>query len=157
VTDSQPFVPDDFTVPHTLQTESFRLEPLLPDHNEADYAAWTSSIDHIKATPGFADWSWPHPMSLDENLGDLTMHAAHFTLGVGFTYTVLRNAPEGDADGDVIGCVYIYPADDDPAVAVVRSWVRVSEADLDQPLADAVAAWLASGAWPFAAVRYAGR
>ncbi len=36
--------------------------------SESDYAAWTSSIDHIMATPGFAGWGWPHEMPLDENL-----------------------------------------------------------------------------------------
>jgi len=154
VTESQPFVPDDFRVPDGLVTDRFRLEPLGPEHNAADYAAWTSSFDHIRSTPGFTDRSWPHPMSLDENLGDLTMHAAHFTLGVGFTYTVIDVDVD---DGDVIGCVYIYPVDDAPTVAQVRSWVRVSHAELDAPLAQAVAQWLASDAWPFPEVRYTGR
>jgi len=152
VTESAAFVPDDFPVPDGLVTDRFRLEPLGPEHNEADYSAWTSSMDHIKNTPGFTDGSWPHPMTIDENLGDLTMHAAHFTLGLGFTYTVL----EPDSN-DVIGCVYIYPADNDPTVAEVRSWVRATHAELDRPLADAVAQWLTGDAWPFPSVRYAGR
>jgi hypothetical protein len=29
------------------------LEPLDARHNESDYAAWTSSREHTKATPGF--------------------------------------------------------------------------------------------------------
>jgi hypothetical protein len=152
VTESVAFVPEDFPVPQGLKTDRFRLEPLGPEHNAADYEAWTSSMDHIRQTPGFVDYSWPQPMTLDENLGDLMMHAAHFTLGVGFTYTVLDAA-----DDDVIGCVYIYPAKDDPAAAQVRSWVRRSHADLDEPLAQVVAAWLASDAWPFPSVTYLGR
>jgi hypothetical protein len=28
----------------------FVLEPLGPEHNEQDFAAWTSSMDHIIAT-----------------------------------------------------------------------------------------------------------
>jgi hypothetical protein len=152
VTEGGTFVPEGFIAPRHLSTPQFRLEPLAPEHNEADYAAWTSSMDHIQATPGFGESDWPHPMSLDDNRGDLTMHAAHFTLSLGFTYTVLD--PE---DGDVIGCVYIYPAADDPQVASVRSWVRASKAELDEPLAQAVGTWLASDAWPFPAVRYEGR
>jgi hypothetical protein len=50
----RPFVPADFAVPTGLMAEAFRLEPLGPQHNAADYAAWTASIDHILATPGFA-------------------------------------------------------------------------------------------------------
>src|SRR5207247_10666069 len=64
----QLFVPADFMVPDGLMTGEFRLEPLGPQHNTADYAAWTASIGHIRATPGFAGGSWPHQMSLAENL-----------------------------------------------------------------------------------------
>ena len=65
------FVPVDFAVPGGLTAEEFRLEPLGPQHNAADYAAWTASIGHIQATPGFAGTGWPHEMSLAENLRDL--------------------------------------------------------------------------------------
>jgi hypothetical protein len=52
-------VPADFAVPDGLMAGEFRLEPLGPQHNEADYAAWTTSIDHIRGTPGFPDGRWP--------------------------------------------------------------------------------------------------
>ncbi len=74
--------------------EAFLLEPLGPQHNVADYAAWTSSLDHIRATPGFADRSWPHEMSSDENLADLERHARDFEARTGFTYTVLDPSDE---------------------------------------------------------------
>jgi hypothetical protein len=45
------FVPPDFAVPARLETELFTLEPLGPEHNERDYDAWTSSKEHIHATP----------------------------------------------------------------------------------------------------------
>ncbi len=73
------FVPEDFVVPRVLATEAFRLEPLGPEHNEGDYQAWTSSISHIRATPGFEGRPWPTPdMTPAENLGDLEQHAADF-------------------------------------------------------------------------------
>ena len=110
---------------------SFRLEPLSPRHNEADYAAWTSSIEHIRATPGFAGRNWPDPaMTLEQNLADLQMHAEHFARRQGFTYTVLDAA-----SGEVIGCVYIYPADRPGRDARVRSWVRADPAAQDTGLA----------------------
>src|SRR5687768_17071074 len=100
------FVPEHFAVPRTLRTDVFRLEPLGPQHNAADYAAWTSSIDHIRATPGFGNRSWPrHGITLEENLADLKRHAADFADRTGFTYAVL------DHHAEVIGCVYIYPSE----------------------------------------------
>ena len=57
-----PFVPTDFEPPTTLGSDHFRLEPLGPQHNEADHAAWTSSIAHIRSTPGFPDGNWPPPI-----------------------------------------------------------------------------------------------
>ncbi len=142
---STPFVPDDFEPPTSLTGDGFRLEPLGPRHNESDHAAWTSSIDHIRSSAGYPDGRWPPPegMSLEENLADLRRHAADFESRKGFTFTVLD--PVG---GDVIGCVYLYPAEGDEHDVSVQSWVRADHADLDGPLADAVAAWLAAD-WPW--------
>ena len=109
------FVPAGFVAPVALDDTRFRLRPLGPEHNAADYAAWTSSMDHIRATPGFEDWGWPQPMTLDENRRDLERHASDFVDRTGFTYTVL--AP---ADDTVIGCVYIYPGNDADHDASVR-------------------------------------
>ena len=145
-----PFVPDDFVVPRSLVTSVFRLEPLGPEHNEDDYAAWTSSIDHIRSTPGMQGRSWPRPMTLDENLSDLEGHARDFANRTGFTYTV-RDA----GSGEIIGCVYIYPWKNEPGVRVL-SWVRADRASLDAPLYEAVSQWLRT-AWPFTSVAYAPR
>ena len=153
-TDDRPraFVPDGFAVPRELVTGEFRLEPLGPQHNAGDYEAWMSSIDHIRATPGFEGWRWPDPeMTPEQNLGDLKQHAEEFAERSGFTYTVLD-----PGSGRVIGCVYIYPSKDAEGVADVRSWVRADRAELDVPVHDAVSAWLAD-AWPFTAVSYAPR
>ena len=138
-------VPEDFVVPRELVTERFRLEPLGPQHNDSDYAAWTSSIDHIHATPGFESRRWPPPggMSPAQNLEDLREHAEEFENRTGFTSTVIETGT-----GEVIGCVYIYPSG-------VRSWVRADRAELDKPLYEAVREWLAG--WPLATVDYAPR
>lgn len=139
------FVPPGFTPPTTLVTERFRLEPLGPQHNDADLAAWTSSIEHIRATPGYPDGRWPphDGMPSDDNLRDLRRHAADFEKRAGFTFTVLD-----PVDDDVIGCVYLYPADSDEHDVSIQSWARTDRADLDVPLADAVADWVAT-AWPW--------
>jgi hypothetical protein len=136
-------VPDGFEPPPGLETPGFRLEPLAPEHNERDYEAWTSSMEHIRASPGYGvDASWPHPMTKAENLADLERHARDFASRAGFTYSVL------DDSDDVIGCVYVYPAEDGVHDASVQSWVRSSRAELDPELRAVVANWLASS-WPF--------
>lgn len=143
------FVPDDFEVPRELHGDGFRLEPLTVAHNEADHAAWMSSIDHIHASPGFEDRPWPSEMSLEENAEDLRQHEQDWHARTGFTYTVL------DPGGDVIGCVYIYPSDEEQFDAAVRSWVRSDHGELDIPLRRTVARWLERD-WPFEEIRYAG-
>jgi hypothetical protein len=126
------FVPPAFVVPAGLTAEQFRLDPLGPQHNAVDYDAWTSSIDHIHATPGFTEERWPHPMNLADNLRDLERHAQDFAERRGFTYTVLATDT-----GDVIGCVYIYPprgGGGDQRRVTVQSWVRADHAALDPVL-----------------------
>ncbi len=145
------FVPPEFVAPPPLETPLFRLEPLGPKHNEADYAAWTSSVEHIRRTPGWPDGRWPDGRSLADNLRDLRRHADDFESRRGFTYTVLD-----PATADVIGCVYIYPEPGGLDRAHVKSWVRASRPELDVPLWRAVSAWL-QASWPFQGVTYAAR
>lgn len=144
-----PFVPADFDPPLAFDGPGFRLEPLGAQHNERDHEAWMSSVDHIKATPGFEASDWPAPMSLEANLSDLVRHAEDFENRTGFTYSVL------DAD-DVIGCVYIYPTKDPDHDAGVKSWVTESRADLDIVVWRELSTWLAD-VWPFENPKYAAR
>lgn len=146
-------MPDGFIPPTKLETPEFVLEPLGIQHNEADLAAWFSSVEHIRNTPGYPDGNWPplEGMSLERNGTDLQRHADDFIARKGFTFTVLD-----PADGDVIGCVYIYPTPDDDFDVVVQSWVRESHARLDAALADAVHTWLRSD-WPWSRIDRCGR
>ena len=98
-------------------------------------------------------------MSLNDNLRDLERHAQDFAGRRGFTYTVLSAGT-----GDVIGCVYIYPARrQEPGGgaegrrhASVQSWVRADRAGLDPVLHDAVLAWVERD-WPFDSIESAPR
>ncbi|MFD8635217.1 N-acetyltransferase [Streptomyces sp. NPDC059533] len=147
------FVPNGFEVPRVLVGAGFRLEPLGPRHNERDLAAWSGSVEHVRATPGFVGRSWPPPegMSAEENLADLVRHAEDFAARRGFAYSVL----DGD---DVIGCLYVCQGKDAPERVNVSSWVRADRAALDAVLYAAVTRWLAE-AWPFEGERidYAAR
>jgi mannose-6-phosphate isomerase-like protein (cupin superfamily) len=142
--------------PAGLRTDTFVFEPLSPRHHERDYAAWLSSIEHIRSTGGFMpeEWGgdhWPYEMPPEKNLADLQQHADEFARGEAFAYSVL------DHGGDVIGCVYIDPDPAANATAICRLWVRASHAELDRELFATVSTWLAGDAWPFSSVRFPGR
>lgn len=142
-------MPADFRVPIEFKGPGFRLEPLGPEHNERDHAAWMSSIDHIHSTPGFESRDWPAPMDLEENRADLVEHARHFENREGFTYSIL--------DGDeVIGCVYIYPPPAPDHDAEVRSWVHESRSQMDEVVWRVLSEWIGR-AWPFRKPYYASR
>jgi hypothetical protein len=129
----------------------FHLEPLGPAHNERDHEAWMTSIEHIRSTPGFdtPEADWPVEMSLQMNLEDLTRHSIDFDDRTGFTYSIV--------DGDeVIGCVYIYPAEHPDHDAEVTSWVRVSREGMDRIVWRSMSGWIAAS-WPFSNPIYASR
>ncbi|MDT5025250.1 MAG: hypothetical protein QOE61_1676 [Micromonosporaceae bacterium] len=146
---ARPLVADTFVVPNVFVTADFRLELLGPQHNEADHAAWMSSIEHIRSTPGF-DRGWPPStgMTLAENLADLASHAERSSRRVDFAYTVIEVAT-----GEVIGCVYFKPSRTAGDDVEASSWVCAARAELDGSLTDAVGAWLLE-AWPFDVVHY---
>lgn len=138
-----PFIPAGFTPPTPLATAEFRLEPLGPEHSESDYLAWTSSIEHIRATPGFPYGGWPpfDGISAQDNLEDLGRHREDHQALREFTYSVLV----GD---QVVGCVYFFPPEKPGFDVSVQSWVRADRAELDGPLADAILEWIMES-WPW--------
>ena len=145
-------VPAGFGVPTVYRARGLRLELLGPQHNAADHAAWTSSIEHIRATPGIAEGfggRWPPAagMTLAENLTDLVSHAERSARRVDLAYAVVD-----PFDDEVVGCVYLKPARD-PLSVQVLSWVSAARAELDGPLTQIVGDWLLAD-WPFTSVRY---
>ena len=82
-------------------------------------------------------------MTLEDNARDLRRHDADFAARRGFTFTVLD-----PGDGEVVGCVYLYPPEREGHDVTVQSWVCADRADLDVLLAETVAAWLETD-WPW--------
>jgi RimJ/RimL family protein N-acetyltransferase len=147
--ENPPLVPPDFEVPSPPVHSAFGIEPLGPEHNAADLEAWTSSIDHIHATPGFHPDGWPErPYTLDENMADLESHRQHHQQRIDFAWTVLDPVDPGT----VIGCVYLKPDLTGVAEAEASSWVRADRAQLDRQLRDHLSPWFDSK-WPMS-IRY---
>lgn len=145
-------VPDDFVLPEPPRSALFRLEPLSVAHNESDHAAWTSSIEHIRSTPGFAGRPWPSEfVSLQKNAISLAAHELDFQNRIGFSYAVLD-----PKSSEVIGCVYFYPPRAPEFDVDVRSWVRADRASLDSKLYHLVSQWL-HDLWPWTQPEYAER
>ncbi|MEU4241853.1 N-acetyltransferase [Actinoplanes sp. NPDC026619] len=145
----RPLVDDSFAVPGVLVADGFRLELLGPQHNEKDHAAWMSSIEHIRSTPGFGrGWPPADGMTLAANLSDLESHADRSARRVDFAFSAIETAT-----GDVVGCVYFKPSPTTEGEVTASSWVTAARADLDGPLTDVVGRWLLA-AWPFEIVQY---
>lgn len=147
--EKQPLVSRDFPVPEPPGHPQFRFEVLGPEHNEADLEAWSSSVEHIRSTPGFGGGGWPQRRyTLDENLADLEAHRESYERRLDFAWTVI----DPERPDTVVGCVYLAPDRTGVADAAARSWVRADRADLDRKLRDHLRPWFAT-AWPLR-IRY---
>jgi RimJ/RimL family protein N-acetyltransferase len=145
------FVPTNFEIPANFETQQFRLRMLSVEDVEKDYEAVIESRELLHSMFG---GPWPREgFTLKENLDDLERHQMEFLTRKAFAYTVVSLD-----ESRVLGCVYINPAREIEADAVVVMWVRQSEYDqgLDEILFRAVKEWIGS-AWPFTSVAYPGR
>jgi hypothetical protein len=148
---SKQFVPDDFQVPASLETDHFRLRMLSVGDVEKDYEAVIESRELLHTLFG---GPWPRPgFTLEENLADLEEHQQEFLSRKAFAYTVVSLD-----ETRVLGCVYIEPSETADSDAVVVMWVRQTEYDkgLDETLFNTVRKWISSD-WPFKKVEYPGR
>lgn len=147
----KPFVPQDFQVPETLETNLFRLRTLTVHDVVKDYDAVMTSVDHLQGSGSHGDW--PQGLTFEQDLIDLGWHQKEFQRRSSFTYTVMSLD-----ESRCLGCVYIYPPTQGDFEAEVYLWVRQSEVGkgLDEVLFNTVKKWI-EGKWPFAKVAYPGR
>lgn len=134
-------VPETFVVPETLEHPRFRLRKLTIHDVDKDLEAIRERV----LRDGTPD-PWLET-TRDENLVDLGWHQKEFELRRSFAYTVVT--PD---ETRVLGCVYLYP--DEEQDVDVRMWVRRDawEAGLDSELEETVTDWLGAE-WPFERIR----
>ncbi len=149
---STPFVPENFQVPEKLETDQFRLRTLTVNDVVKDYDAVMTSIDHLQGVFGKRS-TWPSELTLEQDLIDLGWHQKEFQRRTSFAYTVM-NLHESQC----LGCVYLFPSQNEEVDAEIYLWVRQSEFDkgLDPILFDTVRNWI-TNVWPFKNVLYPGR
>jgi hypothetical protein len=146
------FVPEGFVVPAGLETDRLRLRMLTIHDAVKDFEAVMTSQNRLKTVfrPGS---EWPSGLTLEQNILDLAWHQVEFQQRTSFCYTVI--SPD---ESQILGCLYMYPADRLGHDAEVSMWVRQSEADtgLDEHLFEVVRAWIARD-WPMQNPAYPGR
>ncbi len=150
------FVPPDFKIPEALETDKFRLRMLTIKDVEKDYDAVITSIDHLRGVFGDRERNkkWPPgDLTLEQDLIDLGWHQKEFQSRSSFAYTVM-NLDETQC----LGCVYIFPSNNEDFDAEIYMWVRKSELEkgLDPILFKTIKEWIQEK-WPFGRVSYPGR
>jgi hypothetical protein len=94
-------LPPGFTVPTRLTYDDLVATVLARPHLHDDVRGVNASIALIQETRG---GGWPTgPVSEEEDFIDLVWHEVEFRDGISFSYAVY------DADGDYLGCCYLYP------------------------------------------------
>jgi RimJ/RimL family protein N-acetyltransferase len=124
------------------------MRPIRAADAEIDLPAVMGARDRLFAQYGEA-WGWPpESMSVEVDRADLAHHEDEMRAREGFNYAIL------DADeGELLGCVYIYPSDADADADV--SWWLVDAAlgsELERSLEEVVPAWLAD-TWGLGSIR----
>ena len=101
-----------------MDAGQFVLKPLGPELVEIDYAAYMSSIEHIRTTFSTSG-SWPHEdISMADAMVDMQNEQRRFEARESFAYAVLT--PDEQVE---LGCVYVYPSSKKGFDAVIRLWV----------------------------------
>ena len=150
---STPFVAADFDPPLFVDAGEFVLKPLGPELVEVDYAAYMSSIEHIRSTFSTSG-TWPHEdISMTDAMVDMQNEERRFKTRESFAYAVLTKDEQTE-----LGCVYVYPSKKKGFDAVIRLWVTKAEFDagFDSILYHWTTSWI-EDAWPFSAAAYPGR
>ncbi|MFH1849619.1 MAG: GNAT family N-acetyltransferase [archaeon] len=148
------FIPDDFEVPESLETDKFRLRMLTINDVKLDYDAVMTSFGHLQKTRPFGPGRrWPtKDLTEEQDLIDLGWSQKEFQKRSSFAFTVM-NLDETEC----LGCVYICPSGNPDYDAMVVMWVRQSEVakGSDEILFSSVKKWIKE--WPFERVAYPGR
>jgi hypothetical protein len=101
------FVPPDFKVPETVDTERFHLHPLRLQDALEDYRAIMDDYpDHVRNFRKDPDLSREHIYSIYMNMRELGWHEVEFLRRSSFTYVIRGKDPKQPS---YRGCIYVYP------------------------------------------------
>ncbi len=148
-----PWLPDDFVHPARVELATGEhLRPIRESDADIDMPAVMGSQERLFSVFGPA-WGWPPAtMTHEQDREDLARHEREIEAHESFNYALL------DSDEtELLGCVYVDPAEKQGADAEISWWVvdRLVGSDTEAALDDLVPRWI-SDEWPFTAPRYLG-
>lgn len=127
-------------IPHTHVLGDFTLKSLSISDLDRDFEAIMDSAAEIKAAnPGS---TWPDGLTREKNLIDLAWHQREFEARRSFAW-VIENA-----DGEYLGCLYVYPSIAGTEAADVLWWWRAGANVSRHAFREHVSQWLAGTDWP---------
>ena len=150
----EPWLPEGWQHPERVEVhDGYHLRPIRADDVDLDMPAVMGSRERLWSIYGEA-WGWPPAgMTAEQDREDLQHHEDEIEAHESFNYALL------DADEtELVGCVYIDPADRPGADADISWWVRDEHvgSPVEAALDALVPAWVARD-WPLRAPRYVGR
>ena len=129
-----------WSIPRLHSFGEFTLRSLSIGDLERDFGAVMESAADIKAAnPGS---TWPDGLTKEKNLIDLAWHQREFEARRSFAW-VIENA-----QGEYLGCLYVYPSIAGEQTADVTWWWRTGAEVSRQSFKEQVVAWLAGNDWP---------
>ena len=121
-TDQLPWLPADWQHPTRVELPTgHHLRPIHPDDTELDMPAVMGSRERLWSIYGEA-WGWPPAdMTAEQDREDLARHEAEAERHESFNYALFDAA-----ETELLGCVYIDPAERRGADAEISWWARSS-------------------------------
>jgi hypothetical protein len=148
------WLPDDFEHPTRVDlTTGHHLRPIRGSDVDIDYPAVMGSRERLWSIYGEA-WGWPPAtMTVEQDREDLERHEREIQAHESFNYALLD-----EEETELLGCVYLDPAERVGADADVSWWVvdRLVGSDVEAELDELVPYWVAQE-WPFEQPRYVPR
>lgn len=149
-----PWLPIDWRHPRRVELSTgHHLRPIRAADVDLDMQAVMGSQERLWSIYGQA-WGWPPPtMTVDQDRDDLAHHEAEIERHESFNYALFD-----PGETELLGCVYIDPAQKPGADAEISWWVvdALVGGPIEAALDDLIPRWLAAE-WPFARPRYIGR
>jgi len=132
----KPLIPDTFVIPNILELETCIILPLTIDYVQLDYDA----VMDIHNEDGTLEYP---KHTIYQNTIDLGYHQKEFQKRASFTYTILNKTKD-----ICLGCIYIYPCDEEGYDSEVYMWIRSSYKDIEDGVMKEVREWIET-VWPF--------
>ena len=153
-TDGPSWLPPEWDHPHQLDLSTgHHLRPIRAADVDLDMQAVMGSQERLWSIYGQA-WGWPpSTMTVDQDRADLAHHEAEIERHESFNYALFD-----PGETELLGCVYIDPAQKSGADAEISWWVvdALVGGPIEAALDNLIPRWI-TAEWPFTRPRYIGR